>query len=315
MPHPSAASLILSPERPLPLSGLDRREALSLGRGAYVRTEEWDRLFVEARLRTRVAVVARRLATERDAFARAAALAVHGLPVLGFDDRLDLIVGGACTRHNAGDVRRHHVPLPQRDVVVVDGIRVTSLERTVYDVIRHGSLEAAVVAFDAALRREAWDDRDNTYDQTAADDFRDRVRRRITAGAGARGIRQARFVVDFADGRAQLPGESLLRLRIWQTSLPAPELQYRVELGAGRYALLDLAFPTRARWLEFDGDVKYSDPEMLAGRSRAEVEGEQARRQAAIERATGWRCDRVGWPQVASLSAFAAHQDLLAFHR
>lgn len=315
MPHRPAASLTFTAERPLPLTGLDRAETVSIGRGALVLEEEWDRLFIGSRLRTRIEVVARRLATDRDAFAGAAALALHGLPVFGLDDRIDLIVGGSCTRHNAGDVRRHHSPLPDDDVSVLDGVRATNIERTVYDVIRLGSLEAAVVAFDAALRRVAWNEDDNTYDESAAEHFRDRIRMRISAHTGARGIRQARFVVEFADGRAQLPGESLLRLRIWQASLPAPSLQHRVELGGGRYALLDLAFPERRRWLEFDGGIKYTDATMLAGRTSDEVRLAQAGRQAAAERATGWRCDRVQWAHVVSSSAFAALAEAIAFHR
>lgn len=286
-----------------------------LASGARVRADEWDELFIDARLRTRVLVVARRVSAGTGAFGHAAALAQHGLPVFGGrDDHVDYFVGAGCTRHNAGNVRRHHDPLPEEDVVVVQGIRVTTLERTIYDISRLGSLEAALVAFDAALRRVAWIDATNEYDLAAAAAFRQGVQRRIAAHSGARGIRQARFVAEFADGRAQLPGETLTRLRMWQLCLPAPTLQHRVELGSGRYALLDLALADRQRWLEFDGAIKYTDADMLAGRSVEAVRADQDARQAAVERTTGWRCDRATWQDVRTLGAFEAFRQRIALY-
>ena len=77
---------------------------------------------------------------------------------------------GRHTRRNSRDVVRHHLPLESPDVEVVDGLRVTTLERTVYDVIRTASLETAVVCFDAALRRVAWDERAHEYSPYAARD-------------------------------------------------------------------------------------------------------------------------------------------------
>jgi hypothetical protein len=308
MPDRRAAALLLSRSPDLPFRGHDEGTLRRLGRGAYVLEGEWRTLFVEARLRTRVVAVDRRLLGDGSAFGRAAALALHGLPVLGLDDHVDLVVGVDCTRHNASDVRRHHEPLPPNDVVLIDGLRVTTLDRTIYDVIRLGSLEGAVIAFDAALRKVAWDAGTNTYDKSAAEAFRALVRRRVRAHTGARGIRQARFVVEFADGRAQLPGESLLRLRMWQAGLPVPILQYRVELGGQRYALLDCALPARGRWLEFDGEIKYTDAAMMVGGSLEATLAAQAERQAAVESATGWRCDRPRWRHVRTIDAFTRYQ-------
>ena len=41
------------------------------------------------------------------------------------------------------------------------------------------------------------------------------------------------FVVEFADGRAESPGESQSRLRMWELSLPAPELQVPIMTDDG----------------------------------------------------------------------------------
>ena len=309
MPDERSSAPLLRRDTAIPFHGIDPGLLTSIGRGAFVRTADWNEIFLESRLRTRILVVARRLVDESSVFCRAAALAQHGVPVFGASDGfVDLIVRGDCTRHNAPDVQRHHDALPADDVTVIEGIRVTTLDRTIYDVARYGSIEMAVIAFDAALHRLAWDDETKAYDESAAEEFRERVLERIRSHPGARGIRQARFVAEFADGRAQSPGESLTRLRMWQASLPSPELQCRVGLGGGRYALLDLALPTRGRWLEFDGEVKYTDEGMLAGRSADEVIAAQAARQAAIERVTGWRCDRLEFRHVRTIDAFAARQ-------
>ena len=311
---PNAAP-VLHRDLDIPLRGQRPEAMIVLGPGAYVRADEWSDLFIDGRLRTRAAAVDARLVDERGAFGYTTALAIHDIPVLGGrDDRVDYIVGDTCGRHNARDVRRRHELLPAADVVIVGGFRVTTLERAIYDVIRLGSLEMAVVAFDAALYRTAWNEADNSYDERAAEVVRSRVLRRIREHSGARGIRQARFVAAFADGRARLPGESLLRLRLWQFGVLDAVPQYRVDFEGARYALLDLALPAWGRWLEFDGAVKYSDDEMLADRTAQQTLADQARRQAAIERVTGWRCDRAVWADVLTLDGFARFRRSIALY-
>lgn len=279
-----------------------------LRRGACVLTSEWDDLFTEGRLRTRIAAIVPQLENERAVVALQSAAAMHGLPTYrSLDDRVDLIMPGPSTRHNSSDVVRHHMTLRESDVVVIDGYRVTSLARTVFDVVRTTSLEAAVVCFDAALRQVAWDAETRTYDESKAARFRDDVLDRIARSSGARGIRQARTVTELADGRAQLPGESVSRVWMWLLGVPAPELQYRVELPGGRYALLDFAWPRLGRWAEFDGEAKYTDPVILAGRSPDDVRDEQEFREQAVRSTTGWRCDRWGFAHMATMDEFAAH--------
>lgn len=276
--------------------------------GAYALSSEWDALFGEGRVRTLAHAVAARTENPFTTNSHTTAAALHLLPLYRTrTDRVHLIVPGRHSRKNSSDVVRHHVALESSDVEILDGLRVTTLGRTVYDVIRTVSLETAVVCFDAALRRAAWDSGARQYDLAAAEAFRAGVMSRITKTPGVRGIRQARFVCGFADGRAQLPGESVARLWMWQLGMPDPELQWRVDLGGGRYSLLDFAWPTLRQWAEFDGEIKYSDEEMLAGRTPEQVRSDQDQREAAIRRATGWRVDRWGFDRMSSLDEFAAH--------
>lgn len=297
---------LLSAADALPFRGVEPDGLTRLDRAAFVRTEQWQEHFREARLRTLADVVHRRIDPEvAGAFSHETALALHGLPVFdGFDERVHMIVPGAHPRHGAALVVRHHCPLPPADTCRIGELPVTTLERTVFDVVRLSSPAAAIVATDAALRRTAEPPDGASYDTAAEERLRADLRGRIADAGGARGIRQARFVVEFADGRAESPGESVLRWRVWQTSLGDVEPQWTVELPGGGHARLDLALPDRGLWLEFDGAVKTTDPVMLAGRMPEEVLAAQDARQRAVERVTGWRCVRFGWSDVVSLDAF-----------
>ena len=292
MPHPLVAAENVTRLRP----------------GVYVLDAAWLRLFVEDRLRVRTRAAWPAFSNERATITHLSAAALHDLPLYRVrDDRVDIGLPAGARRRRAAGTKRHHVPLPELDVTIVDGIRVTTLERTVYDVIRMVSLEAAVVVFDAALHQIAWDTETNTYDEDAAERFREAIRLRVRSHPGARGIKQARFVAEFADGRSGSPHESVSRLWMWELGAPTPELQYRVELPDGRYALLDFAWPTLAKWGESDGQIKYTDPRLLAGRTPHEVLELQERRQAAVELATKWTCHRWGSAALTDLPEFAQY--------
>src|SRR5690606_6893790 len=102
--------------------------------------------------------------------------------------------------------------IPGSDLCEVDGILCTTRERTVFDLVRLSTREAGISVADAALRQVAWTSRSWTYDTPAADEWHEVMWARAERAAGARGIRRARFILPFADGRAQLPGESVSRL-------------------------------------------------------------------------------------------------------
>lgn len=292
----------------LPRAGIRKGLLTEVRAGVFVLTNEWDDLFSEGRLRTRALAAWPRHRAGTAVLSHCAAASFYRLPLYRVrSDRVDVIEPTRHPRRNGRDIVRHQLPLPAADVVTIDGVRVTTLDRTVYDVIRSVSLEAAAVVFDAALRMIAWDDEGNTYDLDAAERFRALVNARIRAGSGARGIRQARFIAEFADGRAQLPGESVARLWMWQLGLPAPRLQHRVELPRGRYALLDFAWPELGRWAEFDGEAKYTDAELRGGRTAAQVMADQKERENLVRARTGWRCDRWSFSQMPDIDAFARH--------
>lgn len=300
----------------LPRAGIRAGLLTRVRTGAFVLADEWGELFSEGRLRTRALAAWPRQRARSAVLSHCTAASFHRLPLYRVrSDRIDVIEPTRHPRRNGRDIVRHQLPLPAEDVVTIDGLRVTSLDRTVYDVIRSVSLEAAVAVFDAALRTVAWDDTDNSYDVDAAERMRAGVVVRIKANSGARGIRQARFVAEFADGRAQLPGESVARLWMWQLGVPTPILQHRVELPGGRYALLDFAWPDAGRWAEFDGEAKYTDPELMGSRTAEQVMARQSEREALIRAATRWTCDRWGFAEMPSIEAFARHLRAIGLYR
>ena len=277
---------------PAPTVGFTR-----LRRGIHVNAEEWAAQHVEGRQRLRAHAVAAS-ARRAPVYSHLTAAALWRVPVFGSrDTRAHVIDPGENPAKSRGDVVRHGIPLSDEDVVMLDGLLVTALDRTVYDVIRVLPAEGGLAAFDAALRRVAWDDESHTIDADASDGFRALVWRRIFANPGARGIRRARLLAELADGRAQLPGESVSRYRMWELGMPAAQLQREVLTDLGR-TYLDFAWPRLRRFGEFDGAVKLVDPEFTRGRTPAQVVRDQAARRAAIENATGWIGMNWGMPQL-----------------
>ena len=128
------------------------------------------------------------------------------------------------------DLVARHARVTPDEVVIVDGIRVTSPARTVIDVARTLPFEQAVAVADAALHGEI----------LTADELEAALRR----AGGARGLPAARRVVAFADGAADGPGESISRVRLARAGLPRPELQHVVRVATGRFiAQVDFWWP------------------------------------------------------------------------
>jgi very-short-patch-repair endonuclease len=77
--------------------------------------------------------------------------------------------------------------------------------------------------------------------------------RRLAAAASGPGSARARKVMALADGLAESPQETRLRLLIGRSDLPAPVAQYRVRVDGQVRARVDFAWPERKVALEYDG--------------------------------------------------------------
>lgn len=155
----------------------------------------------------------------------------------------------------------------ERDLAVVGNLVVTTPLRTVLDLGRLASRDWALAGMDALLRHGGVR-REELLDEI------ERFRRQ-------RGVVQLRDLAPRADGRAESPGESVLRLR-WTDlrTLPQPEPQvpicgpdgreiYRIDLGVE-----DLLFGA-----EYDGEEYHS--------SETDRDHDVARRRD-LDRSFGW---------------------------
>jgi hypothetical protein len=69
----------------------------------------------------------------------------------------------------------------------------------------------------------------------------------------ARGSRQAREVAALADGRAESPPETRLRLLVLRAGLPPPVAQFEVRHRGRFVARVDCAYPEHRLAIEYDG--------------------------------------------------------------
>ncbi|MED5801066.1 hypothetical protein VX037_08525 [Gordonia sp. Z-3] len=140
------------------------------------------------------------------------AATVHDLPMLKPNlRRVHVTTGSKSGGHRSATRHAHVGELKPTEVVLVDGIRVTSLERTAVDIACTTSMgfAGALAVFDAALRLGA--------DHTAMSVM---LRRRRP------GIAQARRALHHADGASENPGESWGRAQMIEAGLPIPRLQH-----------------------------------------------------------------------------------------
>jgi hypothetical protein len=219
------------------------------------------------------------------------AAAVHGLPLWGLPLQRVHITRRPPARNDVDTrLHSHAARLADDEVVTVGGLVVTSLARTVVDIGRLASFGPALAVADAGLR--------------CGRITRAGLSAVVEAGAGTRGTRAARRVVEAADGRSESVGESRSRALMHQLRLPLPDLQVEVRDQEGLLiGRCDFGWPHARLLGEFDGRVKYGRllrPGQLAG----DVVFEEKRREDAL-RDEGWGMVRWVWRDLDDGPAFA----------
>jgi hypothetical protein len=177
------------------------------------------------------------------------AAVLHGLRIWGL--RLDRV---HVTRPRRSGGRRgslvhvHTAAVDPREIVVIAGVAVTSLARTVADLARMLPFEQAVVLGDAAMFHERAD-RASKADLLSA----------LDAEPRRPGTRAARRAIAFSNGLSESVGESRSRVAIAEAGLPPPVLQWEVHAAAtGAFiGRVDAGWPGLRTVGEFDGLVKY----------------------------------------------------------
>lgn len=270
--------------------------------GIYAIGESWN----EAEREARVVARARALdATSKSPplFSHETAAALHGLPLFAPSaHRVHTIVDEA-RPGAAGGVIRHRGEVVADEIVTLRGLNCTTLTRTVADMARTASFEQAVTVTDAALRRLCLTTA-SEYDPELALEFCDQARR--TAARSAHGRSRAERVLAFADGRAQLPGESVSRIRLAELGFRRVRLQVAVAAPPGRRDyLVDFGLDDACAFGEFDGRMKYEDGRILIDRAPDEVFDEEKQREDWIRGTTGRPVVRWGWPHIKTAATLS----------
>lgn len=167
-------------------------------------------------------------------------------------------------------VLTYDMKLRQEEVVVLDGLPVTTALRTAFDLGRRGPLGTAVAHLDALTAATGLNVADVAQ---LADAHRD-----------ARGLRQLETALQLVDSGAQSPKETWLRLMLIRAGLPSPRTQIPVtNLAGSQTYYLDMGWEELMIAVEYDGEQHRLDRWQYA---------KDIRRGEALER-LGWLVVRV----------------------
>jgi hypothetical protein len=246
-----------------------RGELTQVARGAYVSTRVWRALSIDERRRLLIAARADR-AKQPLIFSHRSAADLHGIPVTGPQDStvhvLTTMASG--TRREHGFAKHASVAL-DLEVVEAQGLRVTSIARTVVELAMTLPFRDAVAPADWALQQG--------IPREVLASLLDEIAPRAAWKRGAR-------VIAFADARSGSPDESKSRALIEELGFPAPDLQTRFEDELGWIGDVDFFWSDVPLIGEFDGAVKLQDPAMLKGRTPLEAVRDEKRREDRLRR-------------------------------
>ena len=220
----------------------------------------------------------------------ASAAVIWGIPVEGIGrSAVHTVVPPTSTARSKNGVTVHRTALTDEDVTEVDGLLVTTPERTLLDLARTGSFRSAVVALDFAVHPRR------------AQRFLPLSREHLAEVAGEnpnrRGFARAARALEFALPGADNPGESISRVVIHELGFPTPLLQVRHPNPRGGFYLTDTEWPDIGVIGEFDGKGKYLKAEYLRGMTPGEAVYEEKIREDHL-RDEGSTVTRWGWPEL-----------------
>ncbi|MDT5095734.1 MAG: hypothetical protein QOH60_5097 [Mycobacterium sp.] len=148
-------------------------------------------------------------------------------------------------------LRTYDFRLRAHEYAHIGDFLVTTLERTAFDIGRHGSLNEAVARLDALGNATGF--------------HLDEVRRIARDHPGARGVRQLLTGLDLYDPGAASPKERWLRLLIIRAGYPRPQTQIPVRSPDGsQWYYLDMGWENLKLAVEYDGDQHRVDPVRFA---------------------------------------------------
>jgi hypothetical protein len=149
-------------------------------------------------------------------------------------------------RHAPPGIVVRSYDLGTRETLVRNGIRITTPERTAFDIGRSLSVSRSIPILDALSHATSF----KIADVVSLADAR----------PGSRGIRRLRSVLNLVDGGAESPQESRVRLLLVAAGLPPPQTQieFSDEFGMARIRV-DMGWREWRVAVEYDGVQHWSD--------------------------------------------------------
>jgi hypothetical protein len=149
-------------------------------------------------------------------------------------------------RHGPSGIAVHSYRLSDREIIVRNGIRITTPERTAFDIGRSLSAPSSIPLLDALA---------NATNFKVAD-----VVALAVARPGARGVQRLQSALKLFDGGAESPQESRVRLLLVGAGLPRPETQIEFFDEFGRaHIRVDMGWREWRVAVEYDGIQHWSD--------------------------------------------------------
>lgn len=142
-------------------------------------------------------------------------------------------------------VRTYDMQLLTGESTVVEGLPVTTPQRTAFDVGSRRPLGSAVANLDALMR--------------ATSITADEVHAVAEQHRGARGLRQLETALALVDTGSQSPKQTSLRLLLTRAGLPRPTTQIPVTVERGKVYDLDMGWEDLMVAVEYDGEHHRTD--------------------------------------------------------
>ena len=198
-------------------------------------------------------------------------------PWLEADWRIHIARGRSDAKPRRLNVVGHRLTFQNGEVVMHDGVRVTSPARTWLDLASLLTVDELIAVGDSIVLAHGPDFPRPKEPLASTGD----LRRMIAAHPGMRGLKTARLAIDEIRVGADSPQETKMRLALARTSLGEPLLNHVIRNRRGEPSVWpDAAYPERRIALQYDGG-HHSDPR--------QVTFDAARRQTT---------ERLGWTEI-----------------
>jgi hypothetical protein len=202
-----------------------------------------------------------------------------GAPFASPQDPVVVIVPRDSSWRGPKGVQVHRTTLSPSDVMTLDdGVRVTTPERTAWDIATLETVADAVALLDGMVR--------------AGHVTEQRLREMVVEGRGRWRASRAAIVMPLVDGRSQSPPESWTRVACVRAGLAVPTPQYVVIERGEFLGKVDLAWPEARLIVEYEGPHHFDE-------AKQREDDERYRRLTAA----GWRVIRLSAADLRDMDA------------